>query len=106
MKLKRYQDDLIEALKDPEEAAGYLNAVLEEGDKRMFLIALRNVAEARGGMLRLSRRIKMSRANLYKMFSRNGHPEIQSLHKVLRAFGLSLAVSAKGNGKQPSTKRH
>ena len=93
--MKHYQEDLIEALKDPEEAVGYLNAVLETKDPKMFLVALRNVAEARGGMVRLSRKIKMSRSNLYKMLSRNGHPEIQSLHKVLAAFGLSLAVSAK-----------
>ena len=93
--MKRYQKYLIEALKDPEEAAGYLNAVFETKDPKMFLVALRNVAEARGGMVRLSRKIKMSRANLYKMLSKNGHPEIQSLHKVLAAFGLSLAVAVK-----------
>jgi len=43
-----YQQDLIEALKNPEEAAAYLNAALEEGDKETFLLALRNVAEANG----------------------------------------------------------
>ena len=94
--MKRYQDTLIQALKDPEEAVGYLNAVLETKDPRMFLVALRNVVEAQGGMLHLSRKIKMSRTNLYKMLSKNGHPEIQSLHKVLEAFGLSLSVSVKG----------
>lgn len=53
-----YQEDLIEALKDPQEAAAYLNAAIEEGDRTLFLLALRNVAEAHGGMtanpLRLS----------------------------------------------------
>lgn len=100
--MKRYQDHLIQALKDPEEAEGYLNAVLETGDPKMFLVALHNVVEARGGMLCLSRKIKMSRSNLYKMLSRNGHPEIQSLHKVLAALGLSLAVSIRNQrGKGP-----
>lgn len=37
-----YQKDLIEALKDPAEAAAYLNAALEEGDRETFLLALRN----------------------------------------------------------------
>ena len=41
-----YQQDLIEALKKPEEAAAYLNAALEEGDRGTFLLALRNVGEA------------------------------------------------------------
>jgi DNA-binding phage protein len=44
-----YQEDLIEDLKDPREAAAYLNAAMEEGDRELFLLALRNVAEAHGG---------------------------------------------------------
>src|SRR5574340_969929 len=45
-----YQKDLIESLRDPCEAAAYLNAAIEEGDRAVFLLALRNVAEAHGGM--------------------------------------------------------
>jgi len=41
-----YQEDLIEALKNPEEAAAYLNAALAEGDRETFRLALRNVAKA------------------------------------------------------------
>ena len=36
-----YQKDLIEALKDHNEAAAYLNAAIEEGDRAVFLLALR-----------------------------------------------------------------
>jgi DNA-binding phage protein len=43
--ITEYQKDLIEALKDPAEAAAYLNAALEDGDRETFLLALR-VAEA------------------------------------------------------------
>ena len=43
-----YQQDLIETLKNPEEAAAYLNAALEEGGRETFLLALRNMAEANG----------------------------------------------------------
>ncbi len=49
-KTTTYQEDLIEALKDSREAAAYLNAAMEEGDRELFLLALRNVAEAHGGM--------------------------------------------------------
>lgn len=42
-----YHEDLLERLRDPEYAAGYLNAVLEEGDEAAFQLALRDVAEAR-----------------------------------------------------------
>jgi len=47
-KQTEYQKDLIEALKDPQEAAAYINAAIEEGDRETFLLALRNVAEVNG----------------------------------------------------------
>ncbi|MCB4757482.1 MAG: putative addiction module antidote protein [Elusimicrobia bacterium] len=94
-----YHKSLIKALKNPNEAAEYLNAALEEGDKEMFLIALRNVAEAFGGMAKLSRLTNLKRANLYKMLSDKGHPEIQSIHKVMEALGLKLTVSVQDEEK-------
>ena len=94
---RSYEESLKEALKDPEEAAGYLNAVLTEGDYRMLLVALRNVADANGGMLNLSRKTKLSRPNLYRMLSKTGKPEIYSLTKVLGAFGLTILISPKGS---------
>ena len=93
--MKRYHDSLIKALKEPVEAAEYLNAALEQGDPKMFLVALKNVAEARGGMVKLSRAAKLNRANLYKIFSKRGNPEMQTLANVLSIFGLRLAVAAK-----------
>lgn len=92
--MRRYHDYLIESLKDPEEAAGYLNFVLEEGDRDMFLIALKNVAEAHGGMTKLSRRLKLNRPNLYKILSKKGNPEIKTLTHILNGFGLRLAIIA------------
>ena len=94
---RSYEESLKKALRNPEEASGYLNAVLEEGDYCMFLIALRNVAEANGGMLILSRKTKLSRPNLYRMLSKTGRPEIHSLYKVLQAFGLTLSISPRGH---------
>ncbi len=52
--MRRYHDSLIKVLKDPGEAAEYINAALEDGDTEMLLVALRNVAEAHGGMSKLS----------------------------------------------------
>lgn len=43
---KSYHSYLIESLKDPLEAAAYLDAVLEDGDFEHILLALKNVAEA------------------------------------------------------------
>jgi len=89
-----YQKDLIEALKDPCEAAAYLNAAIEEGDREVFLLALRNVAEANGGMSAVAAKANLSRESLYRMLSRRGNPEIKSLFNLLHTMGLRLAIEA------------
>jgi len=93
-KIYSYQRDLIEALKDPVEAAAYLNAAIEEGDRSVFLLALRNVAEAHGGMTALAEKANLSRESLYRMLSKKGNPEIKSLYRLLNAMGLRLAIEA------------
>jgi len=90
-----YQEDLIEALKDPREAAAYLNAALEEGDRALFLLALRNVAEAHGGMAAVSEKAKLNRESLYRMLSRKGNPEIKSIFILLHSMGLKLSIEPK-----------
>lgn len=91
-KTTSYQRDLIESLKDPCEAAAYLNAAIEEGDRAVFLLALRNVAEACGGMTALAEKTHLSRESLYRTLSNRGNPEIKSLTAILHAMGLRLAV--------------
>ncbi len=88
-----YQKSLIKALADPLEAAGYLNAALEDGDKELFLLALRNVAEARlGGMSKLAAATGLNRESLYRMLSGKGNPELKSLDRLLHALGLKITV--------------
>jgi DNA-binding phage protein len=50
MRLKNYREDLLERLKDEDYAAEYLARVLAENDKAAFLVALKDVVEATGGM--------------------------------------------------------
>jgi len=87
-----YHEELIRSLKDPEERAAYINAALEEGGVTLLLKALRNVAEATGGMTKLSSKTKLARESLYRIFSEKGNPELGSLEKILRSFGLRLSV--------------
>ena len=49
-----YDDLLMEMLKDEERALAYLNAALDEQDPRVFLIALRNVTQAQGGIAKVA----------------------------------------------------
>lgn len=95
---KRYRDyheDLIDSLKDPEEACAYLSAALEDEDPRVFLIALRNVVEARaGGISEVSKRSRLNRESLYRMLSKKGNPQLKSLHAVLHTIGMNLTVQS------------
>lgn len=92
-----YQASLIERLADPIEAAAYLDAALEDGDRAVFLLAIRNVIQAFGGMTRISRRTGLNRENLYRVLSEQGNPELNSLEKLLKALGLRLAVEVDQN---------
>lgn len=48
MPTRDYKESLFEDLQDPEFAVAYLNAALEESSSDVFLLHLRDVAEARG----------------------------------------------------------
>ena len=93
MRLKNYKDDLIERLKDPDYAAEYLTQVLAEHDSVAFLIALRDVVEASGGMGQLARQVEIKRPSLYKTLSKNGNPRFNTLQEILASMGLRVAIT-------------
>jgi probable addiction module antidote protein len=87
-----YREFLIKSLKDPEEAQGYLEAALADGDSKVFLAALRDVAEAQGGMTAIARKTKLHRTGLYRFFSRQGNPTYENLMVVVKALGYRLRL--------------
>ena len=92
-----YEDILSQDLQDPEEAAAYLNAALEDESEKgseTFLLALRDVAKARG-IGRLAQDTRLSRESLYRTLSRTGNPRFSTLEAVLESLGLRLAVQVK-----------
>ena len=95
-----YQEALLEALKDPEEAKVYLEVALEEyeqdNDKEAFLLALRNVAEAQGGISALAGRTNLNRQNLYRALSPRGNPRLATIGAILHGLGFRLSVERIG----------
>ena len=89
---KDYDEYLIKSLKDLVEAAAYLNAALEEEDKDAFLLALRDVTDAQGGMSKLARRSKLGRLSICRIFSGKESLQAQSLKSILQGLGLDLTV--------------
>lgn len=89
-----YRDQLLQDLQNPQEAVAYLNAALEEESMEVFLVALRNVAEAYG-MKQLAADAQLNRESLYRMLSEQGNPQLSSLLAILERLGLRLAVEVK-----------
>jgi probable addiction module antidote protein len=89
---RSYQDDLLQALKDPEEAAAYLSAALEDGNEQVFLLAVRNVVDATTGMAELANKTHLNRESLYKTLSEKGNPQLSSIRAILEGLGYRLTV--------------
>lgn len=91
-----YHQQLIESLKDPNEAYGYLQACLEEyqedNNTEALLVALRNVADAQGGMSKLARKTELNRQNLYKILSKEGNPRLDNFGLILKELGFKLSI--------------
>ncbi|MCD7039940.1 MULTISPECIES: addiction module antidote protein [Pseudomonas fluorescens group] len=93
---RSHEDSVLEMLRDDEAfALEYLSVALEEideeGGEDAFLVAIRRVAEARGGMLSLSQNTGLNRANLYRSIAVGGDPKLSTLLKVLQALGVGMS---------------
>lgn len=76
-------------------AAEYLKAALEDTEEpRVLLIALRQIAEARGGIAKIAKAAGIERESLYRVLSSRGNPRLSTLVAVTKAVGLKLTVEA------------
>jgi probable addiction module antidote protein len=84
---------LVEDLRDPEFSAAYLEDVLKNGSMESFLLAIRNVAVANGGMKKISKSTKLGRESMYKALSKSGNPQFSTLLNILNDVGLRFSVT-------------
>jgi len=94
-KTRNYHDDLIKRLKNVEFALGYLNACLDEKEACVFLLGLRIVAQAHGGLKNLSKSTGLNREHLFRMLSKQGNPRLDNLRILADNFGWKLAFVKK-----------
>ena len=87
-----YEIGLHKRLRDPEYAADYLNALIEDGDE-YFLHGLRDVAKA-FGFSEMAAQSKLGRESLYKSLSKKGNPKFNTLTAVLKVAGIKLSFAA------------
>ena len=84
--------DAADYLDDEETIAEYITAALEDPNPDVFLIAVRDVARARG-MAQLARDAGLGRESLYKALTPGAKPRYDTVLKLLHALGVKLSVS-------------
>ena len=88
---------LIKRLADPEKAGSYLDVALEEyqtdGDLHFFLMGLRNVVEAHGGVPTLAKRIGITPEALSELLSDEASPRFDTFISILTALGYRLSIA-------------
>jgi probable addiction module antidote protein len=95
-----YRNDLLERIRQSSDwGAGYLSAALQEGDD-VFLVALKDVVDARGGVSTLAKNTGLHRVSLHRLLSGKGNPRLQNLSKILAALNIQLALAPKAPAKR------
>lgn len=93
MRDRAHDDAMAEVFRnDPAYAIDLLNSILEDGEQGELLIALRQMANAFGGVPSVAVKAHLNRTQLYRTLSAKGNPALSSLVAVLKAMGLRLAV--------------
>ncbi len=85
--------DAADYLDNEEVIAEYLNAALEDENPDVFLVAVADVAKARG-MAQLARDTGLGRESLYKALTPGAKPRYDTVLKLVRALGMELHATA------------
>lgn len=86
-----FEDYLLRELQDPELASEYLNVAIEDGDIKVFLMALGDIVKAQG-MTKIAKKAGVNRENAYRAVSKEGNPTIKSVAALIDAVGLRLVT--------------
>ena len=87
--LKLLPFDAARYLTDDAAVAEYMTAMLETGDPDLLLLALGDVARARG-MAQIAKDAGLGRESLYKALAPGAKPRFDTVLKVARALGVRL----------------
>jgi probable addiction module antidote protein len=83
--------DAARYLTDDAAVAEYVTAVLESDDPDLLLLALADIARARG-MAEVAKQAGLGRESLYKALSPGAKPRFDTVLKVARALGVRLSA--------------
>jgi probable addiction module antidote protein len=85
--------DIAEYLDSEEMIAAYLNEALNDDDPNTFLMAVGDVAKARG-ITQIAKDAGLGRESLYKALAPNAKPRYDTVIKLIHALGVNLTVTS------------
>ena len=83
--------DAARYLNDDEAIAEYMTAVLEANEPDLLLMALSDVARAKG-MAQVAKDAGLGRESLYKALAPGAKPRFETIMKVARALGVKFTA--------------
>ena len=83
--------DAARYLTDDEEIAVYMAVVLEANDPDLLLLALADVARAKG-MTQVAKDAGLGRESLYKALAPGATPRFETVMNVMRALGVKFTA--------------
>ena len=89
--LKLVALDAARYLDDDEAIAEYMTAILETHDPDLLLLALSDVARAKG-MAQVAKDAGLGRESLYKALAPGAKPRFETVMKVARALGVKFTA--------------
>ena len=96
--MRKYDEYLIESLKDPNEAEGYLNASLEaymeDNDAMALMLSLEHLARAKYSITQMSKQTGIPRQNLYKIFDNTTNPNFNTIFTLIKSLGFKLIAQS------------
>lgn len=84
--------DAADYLTDEKTIAEYLTAALDDPNPDLFLVAVRDVARARG-MTQLAKETGLGRESLYKALTPGAKPRYDTVLKIIHALGVKLTAA-------------
>ncbi len=89
-----FKSYLVETLRDPKEARVFLEGAMEayadDNDIEAFMVSLRYLPEAQGGIPKLAERTQLNRQNLYKILTGKTVPRLDTTLSIMKGLVFHL----------------
>ena len=93
MKVKFTKFEAYRYLDNDELIAGYMEEILKDGDPKLILSALNDIAKAKG-MSKIAEKSGLGRESMYKALKPDAKPRFETIMKIIQAMGFTLSIEA------------